>query len=196
LTGATGGCSRFRFPDSPAANRDRQGAGGLKPTPSLTLGVRQEQPVHARARRPVRSSVHPHPSRGIAVHRVLSWKRLLIVLGVVVVLTAAALGVHHLQYDRQASALYDQARRVEKDDPEKAIELMERYLKYRPKDEDAAIWYLDLVFAQAQADPKKAQRAVDGGEKVLRNFRDHPAHRRKLVEMYVLVGQYRDPTIL
>jgi tetratricopeptide (TPR) repeat protein len=130
------------------------------------------------------------------VRRVLNVKRLLIVLGVAVLFALTAFGVHHVQFGRQASALYDQARRVEKDDPEKAIELLERYVKYRPKDEEAVIWYLDLVFDQARADPRKAQRAVDAGEKALRTFRDHPAHRRRLVEAYVLLGQYRDPTIL
>ena len=84
------------------------------------------------------------------MHRVLSWKRLLIVVGVLAVLAAAGYAVHHVQVRRQASALLDQARRAEAEgDPEKAIELAGLYLKFRPNDEEAAIWYLDLVFAQA-----------------------------------------------
>ena len=127
------------------------------------------------------------------MHRVLSWKRLLVVVGVLVVLGGAAVAIHAVQVRRQASGLYDQAKRAEGEgDPEKAIELLDQYLKFRPADEGAAVWYLELTFAQAKADPKHAGRAVDAGERVLRTFRDHPDLRRKLVQAYVLLARDRE----
>ncbi|MDB5308757.1 MAG: tetratricopeptide repeat protein [Gemmataceae bacterium] len=129
------------------------------------------------------------------MRRVLSWKRLLIVLGVLVTLSAATYGVHAVQNRRHATALKERAAKAAEasaTDPakaEEAISLLEQYLKFRPRDEEAFHRYSTLMFAQAKADPKQASAAAEAGEKFLRQFPDHPDDRRKLIDLYVDLGR-------
>ncbi len=128
------------------------------------------------------------------MRRVLHWKRALILLGVLVVISAAAAGVHRLQVHRQASTLKERAISAEAEGKnEEAADLLERYLKFQPKDEDAAMRYLNIRFAQAEAEPNSTapDRAINAGEKYLREFRNHPEERRKLVATYLKVGRQR-----
>jgi tetratricopeptide (TPR) repeat protein len=129
------------------------------------------------------------------VRRVLSWKRLLIVLGVLLTLSAATYGVYVVQVRRHATILLDQARNEEAAaaaDPSKrddAITHLEQYLKYRPKDEEAFQRYASLQFARAKADPQQSYTTKDGVEKFLRQFPEHTDERRKLIDLYMTLGQ-------
>ena len=128
------------------------------------------------------------------MRRVLSWKRLLIVVGAVIVLGGTTYAVHEVQVRRLATSVKERAQKAEEaaaDDPakaEEAIKLYGDYIKYRPKDEDAFTRYTSLVFGQAKADPKNIPTAIDIGEKFLRQFPDHPEERRKLIDLYLKVG--------
>jgi len=129
------------------------------------------------------------------VRRVLSIKRLLIVAGVLLALSAATYGVHTVQLRRQTSVLKDQAAKAEETaatDPamsDKAMDLYKQYLKFQKTDEPAYRRYAALATARAKADPKKVPEAADVLEGLLRQFRDSPAERKQLVELYVKLGK-------
>lgn len=128
------------------------------------------------------------------MNRVLSVKRLLIVIATVVVLGGVALGVHAIQVRRQLGQLHEMANRAAEaaeTDPEKldvAIDMYERYLKYRPKDGDSQRKYVNLLFLKARNDATIWGDVADTVEKFLRQFRDNPDERRKLIDLYLRMG--------
>src|SRR5581483_11879356 len=133
--------------------------------------------------------------RGNPVRRVLSWKRLLVVLAAVVAVGSATAALPAVQVRRQSSGAKKQAEEVAREagaDParlDQAIALYERYLKFQPRDEEAARKYTELVFARAKADPAAAiDRATRAAEAFLRNFPHNPAQRRELVRLYMKHG--------
>ena len=125
--------------------------------------------------------------------RVLSWKRLLIVIAVFALLTGGTYAVHAVQSRRQSSGIKDQADRAaagaEPDAQmrDQAIDLYEKYLRFKPRDEDAFRSYTALLFARARSAQTGAtySEATKVGEKFLREFPDHPAERRALVDLYM-----------
>jgi len=75
----------------------------------------------------------------------------LIVAAACLVIAAAAFGVHHVQVRRQASTLKDRAIAAEAaGNPTEAAELYARYLKFQPKDEEAAMRYLNVRPGQSR----------------------------------------------
>ena len=111
------------------------------------------------------------------MHRVLSWKRLLILVGVLAAVSAGTFGVHALQSRRHADGLKEQAARAAADGQiEQALTLYERYLKFRPRDEDGFRKYVGLSFTLGKDDPARAKRAAELAEDFLRKF--PPTHRR------------------
>lgn len=130
------------------------------------------------------------------MRRVLSWKRLVVVLAVLVVVGAGAAALHAVQARRQSAGVRKQAEDAAREyeaDPtrlDRAIALYERYLKFRPKDEEAARKYTDLIFARAKADPspENLRRAAYVGEACLRNFPANPPQRRELIKLYMKHG--------
>ena len=130
-------------------------------------------------------------SEELSVRRIISWKRLLIVLAVLLTASAATYGIHIAQIRRHATSLKDRAEKIlaeSKADPaknEEAISLLDQYLKYKPKDEDAFRKYANLNLDRAKADPKLALVAAEAVEKFLRQFPEHPEERRKLIDLYI-----------
>ena len=125
------------------------------------------------------------------MRRVMSWKRFLIVVAVVLVLCTATYGVHIVQIRRHATSFKERADKILSEastDPAKldeAIDLLDKYLKFKPKDEQAFSLYAKLNLDRAKADPKQAGATVEAVEKFLRQFPDHPEERRKLIDLYL-----------
>ena len=125
------------------------------------------------------------------MRRVISWKRFLIVLAVLLTVGAATYGVHIAQNRRHATSLKDRAEKIlaeSKADPAKndeAISLLDQYLKYKPKDEDAFRKFANLNLDRAKADPKQALVATESNEKFLRQFPENSVERRKLIDLYI-----------
>lgn len=132
------------------------------------------------------------------MRRTLYWKRLLVVAVAALAFGGTVLAVHRLQVKSQSSILKEQAERVAAEagqDPAKraeAVELLRKYLKFRPADEDAFQKYANLLFDVAEADrsPATVVRAATGAEEFLRAFPDHPAERKKLVALYLDTGLF------
>jgi tetratricopeptide (TPR) repeat protein len=131
------------------------------------------------------------------VHRVLSWKRLLIVVGVFVVLSATAFGLYRVQSKRHAAILKAQAEKSvasaggDLSKTDEAAGLYARYLKFNPRDEEAFGKYAELMLARAESDPKKyAQQTADALAAFLRQFPDRPDERRKLIDLYIKLGLF------
>ena len=130
------------------------------------------------------------------MRRVLSWKRLLVVVAVLVVLGSATAALHAVQVRRQSAGARkhaDDAAREAKADParlDQAITLFERYLRLRPRDEEAAREYTELIQAKAKAEPTapNIDRAVRVSEALLRNFPTNTAPRRELIKLYMKHG--------
>jgi tetratricopeptide (TPR) repeat protein len=129
------------------------------------------------------------------VRRVLSLKRLTILVATVAVLAGGAVGVHAIQSRRQAAVLKVQAERAvaaAATDPAKldeAANLYKQYLKYRRTDEAAYAEYAALMTKRAKADPRHAVEAVNALEGYLRQFPDHPDDRRTLIDLCLRVGR-------
>jgi tetratricopeptide (TPR) repeat protein len=132
------------------------------------------------------------------VRRTLYWKRLLIVAAVALAFGGTVFAVHRLQVKSQWSVLKGQAERMAAEAGEnharraEAIELLRKYLKFRPSDEDAFQKYANLLFEQYEADrtgPNLAA-AARGAEEFLRAFPNHAAERRKLVGLYLSTGLF------
>lgn len=129
------------------------------------------------------------------MRRVLSVKRLGILLGILAAVVATAVGVHAVQYQRQATVYKTRAERTEADaagDPEKLAEASDyykQYLKFRKTDEEAFTKYAHLMTARAKADPKLTEPASQALEDYLRQFPEHPDDRRVLVDMYLKLGK-------
>lgn len=130
------------------------------------------------------------------MRRVLSWKRLLVVVAVLIVLGSATAVLHAVQARRQSAGARKQADEVAREaetDPtrvDQAITLYERYLRFRPRDEEAARKYTELLQAKAKADPTtpNMDRAVRVSEAFLRNFPGNPSQRRELIKLYMKHG--------
>lgn len=131
------------------------------------------------------------------MHRVLSWKRLLIVVGAFVVVSATAAAVHRVQSKRHAAILKSRAENevakaggdLAKTD--EAVALYGRYLKFNPRDEEAYAKYAALMLARSDADPRKnASQTADALAAMLRQFPDRPDERRKLVDLYIKLGLF------
>jgi tetratricopeptide (TPR) repeat protein len=125
------------------------------------------------------------------VRRVLSWKRLSIVLIVLLTISAATYGVHTVQIRRQSAVLKDRAAQLEKDPQrvEEAIALYEQYLKFKKTDEEAFSRYAALHLGQAKEDSKKTEDAVKATEAFLRQYPSHPEERRALIDLYLKLGR-------
>lgn len=129
------------------------------------------------------------------MRRLVSWKRVLIVAGVFLCLSAATYGVHAVQVRRQVSVLKERAIKGEEaaaGNPEKVNEvigLYQQYLKFRKTDEDAFQRYAALMYARAKADPKQTAATADAMERFLRQFPDHPEDRIRLIDLYMRLGQ-------
>ncbi len=129
------------------------------------------------------------------MRRVLSVKRLAILLGVVAAVVATTVGVHAVQYQRQATVFKARAERAEATadgDPEKLAEAAQhykQYLKFRKTDEPAFTSYAHLMAARAKADPKLTEPAAQALEEYLRQFPEHPDDRRALVDLYLALGK-------
>ncbi len=125
------------------------------------------------------------------MRRTLYWKRLAIVLAVTSGLCGGAVAFHRHQTKSQYAVLKERAEKLAADGATRAdaLVLYERYTKLQPNDEPAFLRYAELLFAEAKADPKAVPRLAPKLESVLRAYPNHPAERRKLVELYV--GQAR-----
>jgi tetratricopeptide (TPR) repeat protein len=131
------------------------------------------------------------------VRRTLYWKRLLIVVAAAVLSAGAVFALHRVQVRSQTSIFKDRAEKVaaaaEADPSQRgeAIALYRQYLKFNPGDREAYQKYAVLNLDDAAADPRpaNAERAAAAVEDFLRNFRDHPAERQKLAELYLSMGQ-------
>ena len=131
------------------------------------------------------------------MNRVLSWKRLLILVGIFLVVSVAAAGVHRVQSRRHAAILKAQAEKEisaaggDLSKTDEAVSLYARYLKFNPRDEEAFAKYADLMLARAESDPKRyAQQTADALAAFLRQFPDRPDERRKLVDLYIKLGLF------
>jgi tetratricopeptide (TPR) repeat protein len=127
----------------------------------------------------------------VAVRRVLSWKRFLAIVGVLGALAATAYGVHRVQERRHADALKAQAAQTATDPAraDAALGLYERYLKFRPKDEEAHRDYVVLLLAKAKTDPAAVGRAAVATADFLVRFPNNPDQRRKLIDLYMKQGK-------
>ena len=74
-----------------------------------------------------------------------------------------------------------------------AIVLYNKYLKFNPDDEEAAVKYARLLLEQHKANPHQgtAADAASGVELVLRRFPDHPKERKELIDIYLKSGRVR-----
>jgi tetratricopeptide (TPR) repeat protein len=128
----------------------------------------------------------------------LYWKRLLIVAAAAVAFGGTVFAVHRLQVKSQSSVLKEQAERAAAEvaaNPAKrgeAVELLRKYLKFRPDDEDAFQKFAGLLFDEVAAGRTGAnmEAAARGVEEFLRAFPNHPAERQKLVKLYLSTGQF------
>ncbi|MDY3563721.1 hypothetical protein R5W23_005337 [Gemmata sp. JC673] len=130
------------------------------------------------------------------MRRTLYWKRLLIVVTALLMCGGATFALHRVQLRSQVTVYKEAAERAEAGidgDPKKrgeVLDLYAKYLKFRPADEGAYQKFAALLFAQAQADPAAAPRAVAGVEGFLRAFPAHPEERRQLAEIYAKSGRH------
>lgn len=132
------------------------------------------------------------------MRRILYWKRLLIVVAAGLAFCGTVFAVHHFQLKSQSSLLKGRALKVAAEadtDPGKrkeAVALMQQYLKFQPRDEEAFVQYANMLFKQAKDDPSPTtlQRATLGVEEFLRAFPSHTAERQKLAELYIKTGQF------
>lgn|GEM_PF-1342324 len=132
------------------------------------------------------------------MRRTLYWKRLLIVVVAGLVFGGTVFAVHHFQLKSQSSLLKGRAIKAAQEaesDPSKRAEaaaLMQQYLKFQPRDEEAFVQYANMLFAQAKDDPSPTTvlRAALGVEEFLRAFPNHAAERQKLAELYIKTGQF------
>jgi tetratricopeptide (TPR) repeat protein len=121
---------------------------------------------------------------------------LLLLVAVLVVLGTATAALHAVQARRQSTGVRKQAEdaaRAAEADPAKldqAIALYERYLRFQPRDEEAARKYTDMIFARAKADPTPASldKAMRVAEAFLRNSPNNPPQRRHLIGLYMKYG--------
>ncbi|QDU19984.1 tetratricopeptide repeat protein [Urbifossiella limnaea] len=129
------------------------------------------------------------------MRRVLSLNRLGILLGVLVVVVASAVGVHAVQTERQAAVLKTRAEKAEQEgaaDPERladAATYYKQYLKYRKTDEEAFTRYASLQQARAKTDNKHTEAAAQAVEEFLRQFPHHADDRRAVVDLYLKLGK-------
>jgi tetratricopeptide (TPR) repeat protein len=132
------------------------------------------------------------------VRRTLYWKRLLIVVAAAAVFCGTVFAVHRFQVKSQSSILKEQAMKaageVEANPARRkdAIELLQKYIKFRPGDEEAFRTYANLHFDEVKAGPTPAnmEAAARGGEEFLRAFPNNPEERRRIVELYLSTGQF------
>ena len=118
------------------------------------------------------------------MRRIFYWKRLLIVLAVVLVLTGGVFALHRFQAKSQASVIKtraEQAAVAAEGDPAQRGEAIKRYgeyLKFQPTDEAAFQKYANLLFDDAKVDPDARchgrAKAANGAEAFLRAFPNHP----------------------
>ena len=129
------------------------------------------------------------------MRRVLSLKRLSILLAVAVAGASGTVAVHAVQGRRQAAILKTQAEKAEagaNGDPEKldeAARYYQQYLKYRKTDEDAYVRYAHLMAGRAKADPKLAEPAVQALEGFLRQFPEYSDDRKTLIDLSLKLGR-------
>jgi tetratricopeptide (TPR) repeat protein len=128
------------------------------------------------------------------VRRVISWKRLGIVVGVLLTLCAATYALNVVQNRRQATSLKERAdKRLAEpgNDPQKledAANLLGQYLKIKPRDEVAYRTFATVQIDRAKSDPKLSRDAAEAMESYLRQFPDHPDDRHKLIDLYMGIG--------
>lgn len=129
------------------------------------------------------------------MRRVISWKRLLIVFGVLFITSVAVYGLHVVQNRRHASSKKENATKLLADgtkDPAKrdeAIKLLDQYLKMEPGDEATFRKYAEVNFERAKDEPKQSLAASEAVEKFLRQFPENPAERKKLIELYLTIAK-------
>jgi tetratricopeptide (TPR) repeat protein len=120
---------------------------------------------------------------------------LLVVLGVVLLTAVGVFGLHLVQNRRHASNLKDNAAKLLADaskDPEKAdqaIQLLEQYIKYEPKDEATYRSFADANFDRAKRNGKQAEPAMKAAEGFLRQFPGNTSERKKLIDLYMDRGR-------
>ncbi|HEY2910790.1 MAG TPA: tetratricopeptide repeat protein, partial [Gemmataceae bacterium] len=129
------------------------------------------------------------------MNRVISWKRLAIVAGILLGMGAATFGIHVVQVRRQADIFKSRAYKIADEangDSEKigaSIELLDTYLKFKPKDEEAFRRFAQLKRDRAKVEPQYTREAAEALDKYLRQFPEHPDERRQLIELYIDTAQ-------
>lgn len=128
------------------------------------------------------------------MRRVISWKRLLIVLGILLVTGVAVAGLHAVQSRRHATSKLEHAKELLKDrkDAEKvddALKKLDEYLKQKPGDEPSFRLFAEVNLERTKTDPKYAYPATEAVEKFLRQFPENPPERKQLIDLYMLIGK-------
>jgi tetratricopeptide (TPR) repeat protein len=131
------------------------------------------------------------------MHRSLHWKRLLVLVSVLVIVSGCLFALNRVQARRQSSivkGVAENATSAIDGDPERratAIEHWMTYLKFESNDQDAYLKYARLLLDQHKADPtpKNAFTAIVGVETFLRKFPNHQAERREVIDLYIKVGK-------
>ncbi|MCS6864655.1 MAG: hypothetical protein RMJ56_17645 [Gemmataceae bacterium] len=127
------------------------------------------------------------------MRRAVCWKRLLIVVVAAGALGGSVFAWHRYQVRSQAGILKEQAEKVAAEaskSPERraeALQLMRKYLKFRPNDENAFRQYAAMLFDLVEAEPTPAnfERVTKGLEEYLRLFPNNPDDRLKLAKLYI-----------
>lgn len=130
--------------------------------------------------------------------RVLKTRRMLIVLGALVVLAGLGIAGYVVQSGRQADQWRELARKsVEERNYAQAVEFYDRYLSYRPKDATDVRFELAGVYDDyariSLARPREAARLWDESTRqynvALQDDSSRHEERRKLARLYLLLGK-------
>lgn len=138
------------------------------------------------------------PIRAKHSRRVLKPRRLLIVLGVLVVLAGLGIAGYVVQSGRQAPQWLEMARTAAQErNYAQAVEFYDRYLSYRPKDATDVRFELAGVYDDyarvSLARPREAGRLWDESTRqynvALQDDSSRHEERRKLARLYLLLGK-------
>ncbi len=123
----------------------------------------------------------------------LNIKLLSILAMAVIIVFGGVYVVHAIQMNRHIDSLLKRYEDTKESDPQTAVWLYQRYLSYKPDDDehnaDYALRVADI--AQSQHNDKLYFDAVDALQKAIISPANKPELRRKTIELNMAFGQYK-----